>query len=128
MAEKTIAFETERQLHKLYLEIPDNLLLAEKKLGVHILARGNSLKISGDKEKLAIAGEFFELLRLGRDQGFLINSMDFTRFLNKICNGKILELRNLLENKGVQVQKKKTLLLDHFGNWIFRPFGDIGRH
>ena len=84
-------------MHKLYLEIPDNLLLAEKKLGVHILARGNSLKISGDSEKLDIAEEFFELLRLGRDQGFLTNSMDFTRFLNKTSKGKHLELRDLLK-------------------------------
>ena len=119
MAEKTIAFETERQLHKLYLEIPDNLLLAEKKLGVHILARGNSLKISGDNEKLDIAEEFFELLRLGRDQGFLTNSMDFTRFLNKTSKGKHLELRDLLENPLVLNIRKKSVVPRNLGQRRF---------
>ena len=119
MAEKTIVFETERLLHKLYLEIPDNLLLAEKKLGVHILARGNSLKISGDNEKLDIAEEFFELLRLGRDQGFLTKSMDFTRFLNKTSKGKHLELRDLLENPLVLNIRKKSVVPRNLGQRRF---------
>ena len=109
MAEKNIEFESERHLHKLYLESPGNLLLSEKKLGVRILARGNSLKISGDGENLSVAEDFFDLLVLGRDQGFLGGNSDFVRFLDKVSKGKKHELRTLWETPLILKIRKSSV-------------------
>ena len=107
MAEKKIEFESERQLHKLYAERPENLSEAERILSVRLVARGNCLTLPGEPADLPLCEELFSLLLKGREQGFVSGKSDFKRFLDKVGSGKAEELRNLLEDPLVLKIRKK---------------------
>ena len=84
MAEQKIEFESERELHKLYAERPENLSEVERVLSVRLVARGNLLTMQGEPEHLVRCEELFSHLLKGREQGFVSGISDFRRFLEKI--------------------------------------------
>ena len=89
MTAKEIEFESERFLHKLYGENPENLRLVEDVLNVSLLARGGSLRMEGDADSLGHCEEFFELLRTGREQGFTSCNGDFAKILGNIATSSV---------------------------------------
>ena len=111
MPESTLEFESEREFHKLYDEKPKNLALVEKILGVSLVARGTTLKISGDEKNLSKCEDLFSLLNLGQEHGFTPKGSDFLRFLEKIESGRTKELRELVCNPLVLKIRKKYWLL-----------------
>ena len=115
----TIEFESEREFHRLYCENPKNLKKIETSLNLQMVARGNFLKISGEDSAVKKCEEFFSLLELGRSQGMAAKSADFSRFLEKVVNGKAYELKELLENPLVLKIRKKTIVPRNLGQRRF---------
>ena len=110
MPDRSIEFESERQFHKLYAQDPENLLIAEKTLGLKIVARGNLLHLEGAKDRIDQCEEFFRLLELAKDQGFVSGKYNFLRFLEKVKSGKSDELRSLLSRPlKLQIRKKSVV-------------------
>ena len=110
MAESILEFESEREFHKLYNEKPKNLKLVEEVLGVNLVARGTSLKMSGDEQNLARCKELFSLLNLGQTQGVSPKGDDFVRFLEKVDSGQAQELRELVTNPLVLKIRKTSIV------------------
>ena len=102
-----IEFESERFLHTLYGENPENLRTVENALGSTLVARGEVLRIEGDEKSLARSKELFDLLRIGREQGFSPRSGDFNRILSKVREGKGAEFRELF-NEPLVLKLRKT--------------------
>lgn len=119
MAEHKIEFETERQLHQLYGEKPENLSQVEKLLSVGLVARGNCLLINGEAKNLERCEKLFALLLKGREQGFVSGKSDFNRFLEKVSNGKSAEISDLLENPLVLNIRKKSVVPRNLGQRRF---------
>jgi len=110
MEEQTIDFNSERDFHKLYGEDPKNLVFVEKKLGVSLVARGSKLQISGSVDGVKNCEKFFSLLQLGKEQGMIPKGADFSRFVEKISNGKEDEVRELLSTPLVLKIRKKSVV------------------
>jgi phosphate starvation-inducible PhoH-like protein len=110
MEELTIDFNSERDFHKLYGEDPKNLVVVEKKLGVSLVARGSTLQISGSVNGVKNCEKFFSLLQLGKEQGMIPKVSDFSRFLEKISDGKEGEVRELLSTPLVLKIRKKSVV------------------
>ena len=110
MSVKEIEFESERFLHKLYGENPENLRLVEDVLNVSLLARGGSLCMEGDADALGRCEEFFELLRTGREQGFTTRNGDFAQILGKVAEGKGGEFRELFADPLVLNLRKTSVV------------------
>ena len=110
MSAKEIEFESERFLHKLYGENPENLRLVEDVLNVSLLARGGSLRMEGDADALGHCEEFFELLRMGREQGFTTRNGDFAQILGKVAEGKAGEFRELFADPLVLNLRKTSVV------------------
>ena len=102
-----IEFESERFLHTLYGENPENLRTVENALGATLVARGEVLRIEGDEESLARSKELFDLLRIGREQGFSPRNGDFNRILSKVAEGNGAEFRELF-NEPLVLKLRKT--------------------
>jgi len=122
MVEQKIEFESERQLHKLYAESPENLSEVERVLSVRLVARGNCLSMQGEPADLSRCEELFSLLLKGREQGFVSGKADFRRFLEKVSNEKSGELRDLLDNPLVLKIRKKSVVPRNLGQ---RDFLDL---
>ena len=112
MPECIIDFDSEREFHKLYDEKPKNLELVENALDLCLVARGNSLKISGKEENLIKCKEIFTLLAIGRDQGFVVKGADFLRFIKKVALGQTKELEELVSHPLVLKLEKLRLFLE----------------
>ena len=119
MAEKILEFESERQFHKLYCESPENLRLAEEKLGTRLIARGCNLTIEGNKAEVTASEELFKLLQRGQEQGIVPKNSDFKRFLEKVSSGKADELWNLLNDPLVLKIRKKSVVPRNLGQRRF---------
>ncbi|MBT3666196.1 MAG: PhoH family protein [Opitutae bacterium] len=110
MAESTLEFESEREFHKLYDEKPKNLELVERVLGVNLVARGTSLKISGDEKNLFKCEELFSLLNLGQSHGITPKGADFLRFVERVDSGQTQDLRDLVTNPLVLKIRKTSIV------------------
>ncbi len=110
MPESTLEFESEREFHKLYDEKPKNLELVEQILGVSLVARGTTLKISGEVKNLSKCEYLFSLLNLWQDHGFITKGADFLSFLEKIQSGQTKELRELVSNPLVLKIRKASIV------------------
>jgi phosphate starvation-inducible PhoH-like protein len=122
MADQKIEFESERELHELYAERPENLSEVERVLSVRLVARSNFLMMQGEPEDLVRCEELFSLLLKGREQGFVSGKSDFRRFLEKISTGKAKELHELLENPLVLKIRNKSVVPRNLGQ---RDFLDL---
>ena len=97
MPNRSIEFDSERQLHKLYGEIK-NLLAIEKSTRVKIVARGIS-HLEGDPLKMDHCEEFFSLYDQQKIRGLCVhNKYDIFRFLDKVNQGKIEDIKDLLDH------------------------------
>ena len=112
MPVKEIEFESERFLHRLYAEDPANLRVVESSLGIALVARGGTLRIEGDEEPIRRCEEFFDLLRLGREQGFGFCNGDFARLLDKVADDQGPEFRELFSDP-LSLKVRKTSVVPH---------------
>ncbi len=119
MPSKTIEFDSERELHRLYGEKPDNLLALERKLNLQAVARGNELHLQGEVDQVEQAGEFFLLLLQASKQGFRINSSEFLRFLAMYTSGQASQMKKLIENPICLKIRKKSVVPRTFGQREF---------
>ena len=119
MPNRSIEFESEREFHKLYCEIPENLLAIENALGLKVVARGNVLHIEGSDKGIADCEKLFSLLVDANRQGFSNGKYDFLRFLEKVKCGKSMELKELL-NRPIKLQiRKKSVVPRNLGQRRF---------
>lgn len=81
MSEETLHFANPRQLAELYCGREANLALAEERLGVEVVSRDDWLRLSGEAEAVAAAGQFFRMLEAGRKQGLRITQGDYGNLL-----------------------------------------------
>jgi len=108
--EKTITFDTAAGLSEIYGNKPENLELAESKLGVKIVARDGWMSIDGDDEKVGVASAFFATLAGARKQGMRIGSGDFKNMLDRTSKGKIEEIVQVFDNPIVMNLKRKSIV------------------
>ncbi len=126
MTENTLTFSSARDLGELYKNSHENLELAESRLGVTLVARDGTLKISADTpEKCALAGEFFNTMALAKSQGMRATQRDFETFLEKAATGRMSEVREIFENPIVISLKKKSIVpkninQKHYLRYLFK--------
>lgn len=82
--ERKIHFADDRYLRGLYGNDETNLDLAQKILGVKIVARGDFLKIIGEEKNMGVAEEFFRQLDKMCHTGYHITSQEFRNALGEV--------------------------------------------
>lgn len=82
--ERKIHFADDRYLRGLYGNDETNLDLAQKILGVKIVARGDFLKIIGEEKNMGVAEEFFLQLDKMCHTGYHITSQEFRNALDEV--------------------------------------------
>lgn len=98
MPSEKLTFSSPRHLSHLYATEADNLLWAERKLGVSLVSRDNWVEIDGkDAAAVARATAFFNLLDTARNQGIKISKSDFKMILETLLRGEEATLRELFE-------------------------------
>ena len=109
--EKTLTFETPRQLSELYKDSQKNLDMAESCFGVRIVTREAWISVSGDNpDKVDQAAEFFKVLSEARAQGLKLGQSDYESIMKKAASGKIGEVRALFKNPIVYSFKRKSVV------------------
>ena len=119
MPKVVIDFESERDFHSLYQEKPTNLKIIEEYLDVTIIARGGSLQINGNKKSLENCKECFNLLHIGKENGFVIKGADFLRFVKSIADGESGEFKKLFLDPLVLKIRKKTIVPRNLSQRLF---------
>ena len=109
-SEQNLTFESADRLSDIYGNRPENLEIAEKKLGVSLLARDAWLKISGSDKKTETAAKFFETLAGARRQGIRISRSDFLKMLEKVSGGKIGEISEIFADPIIINLKRKSVV------------------
>tara|TARA_Y100000588_G_scaffold199775_1_gene213546 strand:+ start:157 stop:1113 length:957 start_codon:yes stop_codon:yes gene_type:complete len=107
MTSKKIHFSNGRLLNQLHCGKTENLGKAENAFGVELVAREDWLSIEGPEKSVARCEEFFEILRMGREQGFSLSNGQFIRILEKVAEGNGDEYRELYADP-LRLQIRKT--------------------
>ena len=110
MPTKTLHFSSPRHLSQLYADRQENLIHAERALGVRFVTREDWLKIEAPPESLALAEEFFGFLHAARGQGMTIRTPDFARLADAFGRGEGPQLRALLDQPLVIPTSRRTIV------------------
>src|SRR5271170_3535610 len=97
MPAKTLHFPSPRHLSQLYAGREENLVHAERSLGVKLVTREDWLKIEAPPGPLSVAEDFFAFLEAARKQGMTIRTPDFARLVDSFARGDGGGLRALLD-------------------------------
>lgn len=119
MSSKTLHFPSPRHLSSLYAAREENLVHAERALGVKIVTREDWLKIDGAAEKVANAEALFGFLNDARGQGVTIRTPDFHRITDAFARGEGAQLRSLLEQPLVIATNRKTIVPKTLGQKLY---------
>ena len=119
MSTKTLHFPSPRHLSQLYAERPENLALAERVLGVKLVAREGWLKIEAPAAPLALAAEFFDFLHDARGQGMGIRTPDFVRLADSFARGDGGKLRALLDEPLVIATNRRSIVPKTLGQKLY---------
>lgn len=109
MPSKKLQFANGRLLNQLHCGNIENLAKAERALGVKLVAREDWLLIEGDEPNLNLCEEFFELLRLAREQDLAFRNGDFDRVLEKVAAGHAKEYQELLADPLTILIRKRSV-------------------
>jgi len=119
LSSKTLHFPSPRHLSSLYAAREENLVHAERALGVKIVTREDWLKIDGAAEKVANAEALFGFLNDARGQGVTIRTPDFHRITDAFARGEGAQLRSLLEQPLVIATNRKTIVPKTLGQKLY---------
>jgi len=86
--EKILQFANGRDLHSLYANDENNLDIAQKKLGVKLVARGDFIKIIGKEQNVCSAENFFNQLTEVFTNSVYITTQEFKSALDMALNVK----------------------------------------
>ena len=84
MAAKTLYFSTPRHLNQLFAGHTNNLDYAESALNTKLTPREDWLKVEGEESTISKVETLFNYLDQAREQGVLIRTPDFNRFV-ELC-------------------------------------------
>ena len=87
MASKTLRFPSPRHAAALYAGREENLVHAERTLGVKLTTREDWLRIDGEGEPFTRAEGLFSFLDGARAQGMAIRTPDFHRITDAFARG-----------------------------------------
>src|SRR3954471_3370762 len=116
---KTLHFPSPRHLSSLYAGREENLVHAERALGVKFVTREDWLKIDAPAEPLANAEALFGFLDQARAQGMTIRTPDFHRIADAFARGEGSQLRKLLEEPLVIATNRKTIVPKTLGQKLY---------
>jgi phosphate starvation-inducible PhoH-like protein len=119
MPSKTLHFPSPRHLSSLFAGREENLVHAERALGVKITTREDWLKIDAATEPLVQAESLFNFLNEARSQGMTIRTPDFHRITDSFARGEGPQLRKLLEEPLVIATNRKTIVPKTLGQKLY---------
>ena len=88
--------------------LDSNLKKLEKRLGIQLSIRGNSLMIDGETEKIEFARYYFEKLMDLHDKGHHLKEEDFTITLDLMENGQRQELEDYSPSESLDFSRKSV--------------------
>jgi phosphate starvation-inducible protein PhoH and related proteins len=109
MVSKKLQFTNGRLLNQLHCGKIENLEKAELAFGVELVAREDWLLIEGSEKGVSRCEEFFDLLKLAREQELVFRNGDFERMLEKVSDGEFAEYRELLTDPLIIHIKNRTV-------------------
>jgi len=107
---RTLHYASPRHAAALYAGREENLVHAERALGVRLVTREDWLKIEALPEPLARAEALFGFLDQARSQGMTIRTPDFHRIADAFARGEGPQLQSLLEEPLVIATNRKTIV------------------
>jgi phosphate starvation-inducible PhoH-like protein len=107
---KTLHFPSPRHLSSLFGGREENLVHAERALGVKLTTREDWLKIEAPAEPLANAESLFGFLDQARAQGMTIRTPDFHRIADAFSRGEGKQLQSMLDQPLVIATNRKTIV------------------
>ncbi|MEY4006021.1 MAG: hypothetical protein RLZZ221_2117, partial [Verrucomicrobiota bacterium] len=110
MASKTLRFPSPRHAAALYAGREENLVHAERALGVKLTTREDWLRIDGEGEPFTRAEGLFSFLDGARAQGMAIRTPDFHRITDAFARGEGPQLESLLEEPLVIATNRRTIV------------------
>lgn len=119
MPSKTLHFPSPRHLSSLFGGREENLVHAERALGVKLVTREDWLKIDGPADKLALGEALFSFLNHSRSQGVTIRTPDFHRITDAFGRGEGAQLRTLLDEPLVIATNRKTIVPKTLGQKLY---------
>ena len=119
MPTKTLHFSSPRHLSSLYASREENLVHAERALGVKLVTRDDWLKIDAPADPLAKAESLWGFLDQARAQGMTIRTPDFHRIADAFARGEGAELQSLLDQPLVIATNRKTIVPKTLGQKLY---------
>ena len=119
MPSKTLRFPSPRHASSLYASREENLVHAERALGVQFVTRDDWLKIDGPAEQVANAEQLFNFLDRARSQGMTIRTPDFHRIADAFSRGEGVQLQTLIDAPLVIATNRKTIIPKTLGQKLY---------
>ena len=119
MPSKTLHFPSPRHINTLYAAREENLVHAERALGVTLVTRDDWLKIEGPADRVTSAESLFTFLDKARSQGMTIRTPDFHRITDTFARGEGAQLQSLLEQPLVIATNRKTIVPKTLGQKLY---------
>ncbi len=119
MPSKTLHFPSPRHLAALFANREENLLHAERALGVTLVTREDWLRIDGPAEPSAKVEALFGFLDRARSQGMTIRTPDFHRITDAFARGEGTQLQTLLDQPLVIATNRKTIVPKTLGQKLY---------
>ncbi|WP_414663769.1 PhoH family protein [Horticoccus sp. 23ND18S-11] len=119
MPSKTLRFPSPRHASSLYASREENLVHAERALGVQFVTRDDWLKIDGPAEQVANAEQLFNFLDRARSQGMTIRTPDFHRIADAFGRGEGVQLQTLIDAPLVIATNRKTIVPKTLGQKLY---------
>ncbi len=119
MASRTLHYPSPRHAAALYAGREENLVHAERTLGVRLTSREDWLRLEGDEEPVARAEALFTFLDQARAQGMSIRTPDFHRLTDAFARGEGPQLQGLLDTPLVIATNRRTIVPKTLGQKLY---------
>lgn len=119
MPSKTLHFPSPRHINTLYAAREENLVHAERALGVKLVTRDDWLKIDGPADCVTSAESLFSFLDKARAQGMTIRTPDFHRITDTFARGEGAQLQSILDQPLVIATNRKTIVPKTLGQKLY---------
>ena len=119
MPTKTLHFSSPRHAASLYDGREENLVHAERALGVKLTTRDDWVKIDAPADALAKAEAFLGFLDKARSQGMTIRTPDFHRIADAFARDEGDQLSTLLDEPLVIATNRKTIIPKTVGQKLY---------